>query len=370
MKGFLGGALLNSLGKLTFQLEALPPLELLEKEWRALDRHGAHSFFLSWTWIGALLRTQPGRLKLLKVLRGKETAGLALITTRPGRLAGLFPNRQGWLNATGERDVDGVMIEHNGFAVPGSDDPHLWSAFIDWFADGELAASELVVPGIGRNADPSPKGLLCSEDCRLGYRTPLSKVGTDGLYGLVSRNTRQQLRRSLRYVGGPVQVEVAPNLETAQAYFLELKALHIRSWTRRGRKHAFDNPFFEPFHYSVISEGVCESSVDLLRITAGERVLGYLYNFKRHGVISSYQSGFADDDPALRPGYLCHAAAIAHYAAQGWQSYDFLAGTNQLKQSLGVESYDLCWRRYRRPTLGARLDRLLHRAAKRLSASS
>jgi CelD/BcsL family acetyltransferase involved in cellulose biosynthesis len=143
-----------------------------------------------------------------------------------------------------------------------------------------------------------------------------------------------------------------------------MKELHVRSWTRRGQHHAFNNPFFETFHRTLISTGVEDGSVDLMRVAAGESVLGYLYNFRRNGVVSSYQSGFADGDPGLRPGYVCHAVAIAHYAKQGMRHYDFLAGTNRLKQSFGTETYDLSWRRYRRRTVGFAADDLLRRAGR------
>ena len=39
--------------------------------------------------------------------------------------------------------------------------------------------------------------------------------------------------------------------------------------------------------------------------------------------------------------------------------YDFLAGTNRLKQSFGFDSYDMVWRRYRRPSLAYRLERIV-----------
>jgi CelD/BcsL family acetyltransferase involved in cellulose biosynthesis len=123
-----------------------------------------------------------------------------------------------------------------------------------------------------------------------------------------------------------------------------MKALHVRSWMRRRRTHAFDNPFFETFHRSLIPSGIANGSVDLLRVSSGERAIGYLYNFLHDGTVSSYQSGFDDADPDLRPGYVCHTLAIAHYAAARMSHYDFLSGTNRLEQSFGSERYEFCWR--------------------------
>nr|WP_243846225.1 GNAT family N-acetyltransferase [Rhizomicrobium palustre] len=208
-----------------------------------------------------------------------------------------------------------------------------------------------------------PREISSAENIRFAYRTDLRKVAETGVAQCVSRNTRQQLRRNLRDAGGNVAITAAKDKDEALAYFAELKALHIRSWEKRRKHHAFDNPIFEPFHHAVISTGIEDGSVELLRLEAGSRLLGYLYNFQRNGVVSSYQSGFAEE--VARPGYLCHAAAMEHYAARGLLTYDFLAGTNQLKSSLGLERYELCWRRYRRPSLGVIAEQLAHWAVQR-----
>lgn len=335
-------------GTVTFALVPLGDIGALERQWRALDAVGSHSFFASWTWVSALLKNARG-MTLLTASRGGSLAGMAVCRRArwPGRV---------WFNASGERVVDGVMVEHNNFALPGGDDPRLWADLLSWFAADGLQANELIVPGT--TAAPAvSNGLIVVEDCRKAFRTPLDRLGSDGIAPLLSRNARQQLRRSLRDFGGELRLDVAPGPATALDWFGQLKALHICSWSRRGRRHAFTNPAFEPFHRAVISAGA--GDVDLLRITAGDRVLGYLYNFKRNGVVHSYQSGFADADPGLRPGYVCHALAIGHYARTGMAVYDFLAGTNRLKQSFGFDSYDMVWRRYRRPSLAYRLERIV-----------
>jgi CelD/BcsL family acetyltransferase involved in cellulose biosynthesis len=348
----------------TFVLEPLPDIDTLEKLWRGFDRGGAHSFFLTWTWIGTLLRTTTKPPLLVKVLRGSELAGLALLTQRQGWLHKLLPIRQAWLNATGHADLDGVTIEHNGFALPSGNDTALWPAFVSWFAQ-ERFADELIVPGIDpEEAHGGRKGLYVLERRKDGFRTPLGALGEGGIASLISSNARQQLRRSLRDYGDGLVLDRAHDSETALSYFAGLKELHAKSWTRRGRRHAFDGPFFETFHRALIAAGMDDDSVDLLRVRAGERAIGYLYNFRRNGVVSSYQSGFDDEAPGLRPGYVCHALAMAHYARMGESTYDFLAGTNRLKQSFGTEKYELCWRHYRQPTLGFRAEHLARKAVR------
>lgn len=366
----LGDAKRNAMaGSVTFLLEPLPSLAALERLWRSFDRTGSHSFFVSWTWIGTLLRIANRQPYLLRAVRGSDVAGLGLLTLGKGTLWGFLPAETAWLNATGSSLLDSVMIEHNGFAVPTQDcDQALLTSLVDWFASGGLAANELTLPGVscGRG-EMENSSLYQIEKRSTGYRTPLRGLGDDGIASLLSRNARQQLRRSVRDYQGSISLTRAHDVETALEYFTQMKDLHVRSWTRRGRGHAFHRPHFETFHRALISNGVEDNSVDLLRIAAGDNVLGYLYNFRRNGIVSSYQSGFADGTPGLRPGYVCHATAIAHYAKLGMRYYDFLAGTNRLKQSFGIESYELCWRSYRKRTLAFTADALLRKAGRLFS---
>jgi len=342
----------------SFVLESLPDIDALEKLWRGFDDGGAHSFFASWIWLGTLLRTMERRPYLVKAMHGSELAGLALLSVRQRRLRGLLPIRQAWFNAGGDAQIDGIMIEHNGFALPSGHNAPIWPAFLRWFAQ-EGFADELIVPGM--EADAGFDGnLLMLERHNAGYRTALRGLGPDGIASAISSNARQQLRRSIRDYGETLTLDRAPDAATALAYFAELKELHVRSWTRRGRRHAFANPFFETFHRALIATG--GASVDLLRVSAGSRVIGYLYNFRRNGVVSNYQSGFDDEAPGFRPGYVCHALAMEHYARAGEGTYDFLAGANRLKQSFGIERYDLTWRHYRKPTFGFRAEHAARKA--------
>jgi CelD/BcsL family acetyltransferase involved in cellulose biosynthesis len=212
-------------------------------------------------------------------------------------------------------------------------------------------------------------GPLDRERVSPAFRAPLAGA-REGIEPLISRNARQQLRRAVRAWErlGPLSVEVAGDARTALAYFERMKELHVRSWTRRGRAHAFSHPFFEIFHRALIVDAF--DDVDLMRISAGAHVLGYLYNFRRHGTVSTYQSGFDDAMPEQRPGYVCHALAMAHYAAQGMARYDFLAGTNRLKQSYGPEHYAMHWQRLRKPHAAFRAEALLRRGLKMAASNT
>ena len=350
---------------ITFAIEPLPPLDELEASWTRLDRAGNHSFFLTWSWIGTLLRSLPSppQTRLLRAKRGNETVALAILTLKRAVRAGV-PVMHGWLNATGDPAYDCITIEHNGFASAGVRTSDLWSAFGEWFATGATAANEILVIATDPETAILSKSHFDLEHRDTGFRTPLKGLGDlEGFMASLSRNSRQKLRRSIREYEreGSLSLQVARDSQTALSFLSEMRALHVRSWTRRGKKHAFANPFFETFHRSLVRVGVQSGAVDLLRVSVGDKPIGYLYNFVRNGTVSSYQSGFDDADTRFRPGYVCHAVAIAHYAAAGMAEYDFLAGSNALKHSYGSQTYDLYWMRVRGNKIVVRAESLMRK---------
>jgi CelD/BcsL family acetyltransferase involved in cellulose biosynthesis len=355
----------KDLSSISIGIEPLPPLEVLGSMWKRLDAAGPHSFFLTWTWIGTWLRClpTPPRAMLLRATRAGETVGLAVVTLVRGIRSGMHVN-QAHLNSTGDPAYDCITIEHNGFASSGIRTEELWAALQDWVAVGASSVDEFILEAVDPEQLVGGDRLPTIERSEYGYRAPLANFTTlDAWMSSLSRNSRQQLRRSIRAYErkGALSIDVARDAQSALTFFAHMRALHISSWMRRKNRHAFSNPFFETFHRSLIRHGVPNGTVDLLRVCAGDQAIGYLYNFRHHGTVSSYQSGFDDVDSQLRPGYVCHALAIAHYAAAGMSSYDFLGGTNQLKQSFGPERYSLCWYRLHKKTPLFRADVMARR---------
>ena len=359
-----------------FTLESVDDISTAEELWRTFDASEGHSFFVSWTWLGTWLRLVPSDFKpvLLRAEKGGETVAAAfLIRRRERRVIGTV--RQLCFNSTGEKAFDCVTVEYNGFSGPGSFDPDLWPAFLGWFA-ANPQNDELIVPGVAAESRyvPSSSRVLESKRNVSAFQvTELAAIAESGIESLLSRNSRQQLRRSMRdYLeAGPLRIDEARDVDTAQAYFSALRNLHIRSWTDRGKSHAFRHPFFEKFHRALIATGVHDGSVQLLRVTAGDQVIGYLYNFRRGKHVYAYQSGF-DARNAFRPGYVCHALAIEYNAAKGVEIYDFLAGENRLKQSFANSSYVMSWCSYRQRKLRFQAEMLARSAwsaAKHIAAA-
>jgi CelD/BcsL family acetyltransferase involved in cellulose biosynthesis len=231
----------------------------------------------------------------------------------------------------------------------------------------------LIVPGVAAEriagVPKSPRLLVSKRNVPAFRVCALPSIVNAGIETRLSRNARQQLRRSIRDYEqfGALRIDEAETVDKAQSYFTSLRELHIRSWTQRGKPHSFRHGFFEKFHRALIGSGIPDGSIQMLRITAGDDAIGYLYNFRRGKRIYAYQSGF-DTRKRLRPGYVCHALAIAHNAARGAETYDFLAGDNRLKQSFADSHYVMSWCTYRQRKLRFQAEMIAWSAASRIAA--
>ena len=360
---------------LTLAVEPVESRAALEREWTAFEARVPANFFLSSAWIGTWLATLPPRLRVYRATarRGGDRVGLAAIVAHPLRPLLRAPSRGVALNATGDDRWDCIAIEHNGFLALPADQPALLATLGDWFAGGAGGlGDELRLSGVAAGLSVEQlthHRLLHSSQMRPGFTVDLARVRAAGDFAtLLSGNARQQLRRAQRDFAqdGDVAIAEARDADEALAFFAALKALHVQSWGRRGRRHAFAAPYFEIFHRALIERSFARGAVQLLRVTVAKKAIGYLYNFKHGGRIYSYQSGFDDADRKRRPGVISHALAIAHNAAAGATVYDFLAGENQLKASFATDRYELTWQLVRQPRFKYRLESAARHAKQRL----
>ena len=143
---------------------------------------------------------------------------------------------------------------------------------------------------------------------------------------------------------GPLVHKVAEGSEQTLSMFRELQALHQSNWNRKGQGGAFAEPRVVAFHEHMMRSEHVEARVQLAQVTAGSRLLGYLYSFVCDGVVSSYQSAFNfESDARLKPGLVSHLMAIRHAIASGHHTYDLLAGDDRYKRTLSSQSGELVW---------------------------
>jgi len=344
---------------------ALPPLAALEHDWRCLEALSRPSFFTSWDWIGTLLSSLPeaSRPQLVRGLAQGKTVGLGLLGSRKiSRRYGLVSSRSLFLNATGIPSFDSITIEHNGLLAQVGQEAAVLDALVSWFASCDKS-EELHINGSLVRVPESAverRGLDRVEISVPSYSIDLSRLaeGDGELHPILSANARQQLRQAMRHFErfGPLQITAAATTTEAIAFFTAMKALHWTWWERRGKPHAFSDPFFERFHGLLIAETFDRGGTQLLQICAGNRLLGYLYNFRLGDRIYAYQSGFTEAARHERPGAVAHALAIQHAFRNGAHVYDFMAGHNRLKQSFSTTCEPMLWQVLQRPKMAFRLE--------------
>ena len=162
-------------------------------------------------------------------------------------------------------------------------------------------------------------------------------AGKPYLYHL-SANTRQQIRRSIRLYEkrGALRLERADTIDKALVFFDDAGELHQRRWTTRGKPGAFAYPFYIAMHRRVIASAFPEGAVELVRVCAGDSAIGYLYNFVYDDRVSFYFGGMRyDKDQRLKPGLVTHTLCIQDHLEGSAGLYDFMAGDNRYKMSLG-----------------------------------
>src|SRR5947208_6949809 len=193
-------------GPIEFRQEPLPPLAVIEREWRELETVARPSFFTSWHWIGTLLAILPERSRpnLLRGLVRGETVALALLGARLARRRhGLIRSRSLYLNETGDPGFDSLTIEHNGLLAAISHESAALDALVAWFARNGAEADELNLSGsLLRVSDEAlgAGGLRRREVAVPSYCVELDRLAPGGeLFPVLSANARQQLRRAIRH---------------------------------------------------------------------------------------------------------------------------------------------------------------------------
>ncbi len=381
---------------IVFDIETDMPESFLAQLWRELEARSDCHFFLSWDWIGCWVAEigQP-----VSVLIGRSSGkvmvlGLLVSSLRPGRLPMKIFGSE--LHNTGDPEKDVITIEYNGLLVARhvtgiASGPHVMANPGSGVAAAEDAAIRFLLsrrPATGRSAAPRIDELHMRNVVRTYAADPSSQASSHGgtgglLHELVwskpswrvdldairasgrtyadslSANTRQQIRRSIRLYEkqGKLTITRARDVAEALAFLDGLKVLHQPYWTGRGEPGAFALPFFERFQRCLIETCQPHGGVELIRITRGDTVIGYLYNLIYRRQVYSYQSGFLfEDDPKLKPGLVSHCLCIEMHEREGDGVYDFMAGENRYKANLGSPGPDMHYVVLRRPTPANRLE--------------
>jgi CelD/BcsL family acetyltransferase involved in cellulose biosynthesis len=326
------------------RVSGVDDFEALGRRWRDLEQRADCSFFQSWTWYGCLAAERFTDPVLVEATEAGRTVALALFN----RVRRRFAPPELHLGESGQPDLDCPYIEQNGVLTEAGRSEELAAACLRAVAPRH----RLILSGIDRltlAAVRQAADLVWVRRTRASPTLDLAPIRQSGAGYLATRsaNTREQIRRSARFFerAGAIETERAETLPAALRMLDELELLHQAAWTARGLPGSFATPFFRRFHAALITEALPRGEVTLLRISGGGAVIGVLYGFSFRRRICAYQSGFdyGHGKGPAKPGLTCHSAAIQDALDRGFEVYDFLAGDDRYKRSLGDGAYPQHW---------------------------
>lgn len=348
-------------------------LSELAADWMALEQRADGNFFLSWRWIGSWLRTTGVRPLLVKATQKDGILALGLLTPCR-RKRHLLSVSQLCLHETGAAGFDALTMEYNDFLVARTAPADMRGDILRALQASGPEWDEIVLSGIAPElaSIAEAAGLHVETD----HRSPVFGVDLCATTGAwedgLSPNLRAQIRQSRAFAERSGSLTLDPARDTKQAleFFEDMATLHTAYWRGRNKPGAFAADFARLFHHDLIAAQNGLADVELLRLAAGDQVLGYLYNFQYAGRVHNYQSGFSySDENRHRPGLVAHAMAITLAQSRGMRIYDFLAGDAHYKARLGGQLGTMQWCRAQRdrPLLRAeRAARRLYQGFRRL----
>lgn len=319
-------------------------IEELQKEWTALEARCQRTFFTSWTWIGPWIRifSEDNEVWCFRYMVGGKVVGLAIFGTLKNNSKVLRRLRKVYLNDVPRRSHH-MCIEYNGLLCEPGLERDMWRNVLTSITSPNFLWRELIISRMNCSDFANLSGLVTDaysiEDTIPAPYVEISKVSSfeDFVAGL-SANQRYQLRRARKHVEerfGEITVYQAKSVSEALQMFRQLGVWHTQRWSQKDKTGAFSNDRWVRFHEDVIRANFDLGAVQLVRVSAGQRLLGYLYLFIMDHRVSVLQSGMAGACASWdKPGLLSYVFSIVECARSGMHRYDFLGGFEGFKKSL------------------------------------
>lgn len=178
------------------------------------------------------------------------------------------------------------------------------------------------------------------------YYVDLEKVRSNNYdyLALIGRNRRKKIRRAIKEYEkmGEISVKIAENVPEALTIFGEMVELHQKRWSQRNQPGSLSTEYVLNSHKNLISKRFEHGEIQLLKVSAGNHIIGCLYNFVYDGRVLCADSGYSYlHANYYRPGFICDYYGILHNAEKGLLSYDFMHGEQEYKKSLSTDHIDI-----------------------------
>ncbi|WP_412971975.1 GNAT family N-acetyltransferase [Glaciecola sp. MF2-115] len=318
------------------------PKAELEQMWNLLYSKARPNFFLSWNWIGNWLDSIKSPYTLCIASQNDSVVGLGILVDKKIFRNGFVRSKQLFLHKTGEEKTDQIWIEYNDFLLSATIENAVRTEIIEQ-VHKQLDWDEFVIGASTHNALIPFRTMNLNENLvwhSHSYQVNLTRLRNKKLDYLstLSKNSRYQINRSLKAYRkrGEISLSVAKTVKEGLCWFEEAAPFHISRWENTIVGSGFSNPTFVKFHQNLIKKNLESGSIDIIKITAGDSVICYLYNFIQGNDVKFYLSAnnYEETGSALKPGLVAHYLAIQHYINKGFELYDFMAGESQYKRSL------------------------------------
>ena len=340
--------------RLLITLEPVADVDDIEKRWKLLEKYRT-SIFLSWSWMKSWLKAVNDLTDVYVLCfyttKG-ELAGIAFLSNERVRRRKLFKLIFFSLNETVNSKTK-FIIEYNNILHDPAYRDDIYFSFFDLFKNCLVDFDEIKLNAIDLDNIPDIKVLaknnnfkyLCEKTSDAHYVNLNNfKNEPDRYIASLSKNKREQIRRSIKYFQqfGDENLEIASNTQQALLFFQELGILHQIYWTQKGHPGSFSNKYWVAFHEYLISNFF--EKIRIVKLSYGEHVVGFLYNFIDCDSEYSIQSGFNyTNHKNNRPGLVLHYLAIRQAISDNLFRYDFLVGESQYKESLSNMHNTCAW---------------------------
>ncbi len=353
-------------------------LENVAHDWKKLEKRASHRFFLSWSWMNVWLKTFDKNAYLIKVTYKDKVVGMAFVCLNKIKRRKLLSIKQSVINETGIPELDQQWIEYNGFLIDSNYESQAIGAMLSSI-DKQLDWDELL---LGVSSEHQIKEIekqttlykhtrweTCSHGVDLAQ---LRHNNTDYLKSL-SRNTRSQINRSIKKYTqfGEITVHHASSAAEAKSFLKALAPLHIARWGSGYQESGFANPMFCLFHENLIEEAWPKGEIDIIKVSSGNKTIGYFYNFLYQNRVYFYLSALQfETNNALKPGLMGHAICIQEYLDNNFDYYDFMGGGESYKDRLASKVDILHRVSFQKPKFNLKLERFVREVKRQISKNA
>lgn len=287
------------------------------------------------------IETTP-KLALLK--HGNKVVGTALLGTSYKRKLGI-QFKIANLNQSGIPKFDQIWIEKNTLFC-GQDYKNIFTQrLVEYLYSSSFDLLHISMATEGfRDELQNTFNLKVDVESTTGFVAVLSPTREDYFKSRISKNTRYQISRSNKKLTakyGSISVFRSSSQEL-DVDFQGLSKLHKIRWGNTSYGSGFQNQHFVD-HLKKILDNEGGQIAELLKVQAGECILGYCLNFTLKNAAYFYCCGLNLDlaDKHIKPGYSLHHAIMEYYESAGYNTYDFLGGDYQYKNSMSQHVYPL-----------------------------